>query len=423
MFSYRIQGAKPLAGRIRVQGSKNAALPVLAATLLTKSACRISNVPRISDVRRMIEILEGVGAKVRWLTADAVEVEAKAVDPAGLRADVVGRLRGSIVIAGALLARCGNVRMPYPGGDLIGPRPVHVHLAAFQALGARVSEGSEMKISSKSRLAGGRVVLTEPSVTGTENALLAASLASRQSEIRLAAMEPHVQALCSVLEQMGVRLEGVGTPFIRLRPCRAPKGFRYRLEPDELEVSAFAVLAAATRSSVTVGPILDERLDSVLAALRAMDVRYRVESGKKERVLRILTHRGPYRAAKLQVGLYPKLGSDHLPPFAVLATQADGTTLLHEWMYEGRLRYIEELQRLGANAAVLDPHRALVVGPTALTGREITSFDIRSGMVLVIAALVAQGQSIIKDIEHLDRGYERLDERLREIGADIERLN
>lgn len=418
MPRYVIIGARALTGTIRVQGSKNAAFPILAATLLTRARCRIENVPRIADVESMVALLESVGAETTWRSEHTLEVRAASVDPKGLRAELVSKLRGSIVLAGALLARTGRAVMPYPGGDLIGSRPIGTHLNAFRELGATAKEGDTLTIEARSGLRGGRIVLTEPSVTGTENALLAAARARGTTEIRLAAMEPHVQALTSVLTRMGARAEGVGTPFLRIRGSRALGGFTYRLEPDELEVSAFAVLAAATRSRVSIGPILPDRLDSVLTALSAMGVRYTIERG----VLRVLTHRGPYHAATLQVGPYPKLGSDHLPPFAVLATQAEGATVLQEWMYEGRLRYIEELQRMGANALVLDPHRAMVVGPTALTGREITGFDIRSGMVLVIAALVAQGTSTLHNVEHLDRGYERLEERLKGIGADIQRV-
>ncbi len=418
MARYVIIGARALAGTIRVQGSKNAAFPILAATLLTRARCRIENVPRIADVASMVALLESVGAETQWIGAHTLEVRAPSVDSKELRAELVSKLRGSIVLAGALLARTGRAVMPYPGGDLIGSRPIGAHLNAFRELGATVREGDALTVEARSGLRGGRIVLAEPSVTGTENALLAAAGARGKTEIRLAAMEPHVQALASVLTRMGVRVEGIGTPFLRIRGSPTLGAFTYRLEPDELEVSAYAVLAAATRSRLSIGPILPDRLDSVLTALSAMGVRYTIERG----VLRVLTHRGPYRAATLQVGLYPKLGSDHLPPFAVLATQAEGATVLHEWMYEGRLRYIEELHRMGANALVLDPHRAMVIGPTPLTGREITGFDIRSGMVLVIAALVAQDTSTIHNVEHLDRGYERLEERLRAIGADIQRM-
>ncbi len=418
MAIYRIRGGKKLAGTIRVCGSKNAVLPILAATLLTSSPCRIENVPRIADVTAMLAIIESVGAKVKWLKEHTLEVHARTVDSRTVRSEFVSKLRGSILLAGALLARTGRVQMSYPGGDQIGSRPIGVHLDAFRSLDASVRVGDTLVIESRRGPNSRRVVLTEPNVTATENALLAASRTPGVTEIRLAAMEPHVQALAEVLTQMGAHVDAMGTPFLRIRGRRTLRGFTYRLRPDELEISALAVLAAATRSRLDISPIVPEQLDGVFTALNAMGVRYDIE----RRILRVSPRRGPYRTANLQVGLYPKLGSDHLPPFAVLATQADGATLLHEWMYEGRLRYIEELNKMGANALVLDPHRAIIIGPTPLTGREITGFDIRSGMVLVIAALVAQGTSTIHNVEHLDRGYERLEERLKSIGADIQRI-
>ena len=413
-----IRGGRELRGEISVSGSKNTALPCIAAALLTKEPVMLENVPDILDVRLMAEIAKGLGAQVEWasqerrLTIRAANLSSFALDDALAR-----KLRGSLLFSGALIGRLGGASLPYPGGDAIGARPLTTHLSALLALGVSIEDNGRVILDGKN-IRGALVALEETSVTATENTILAAVLAPGKTVIRLAACEPHVQELIKMLAGMGANIRWSGVSEITTEGVEALRGAEFRLNPDELEISSFAALAAATRSEIAIRGVLPEYLDAVLLQLAKMGVEFRLSGD----ILSISKPRRSYQGFRLQSGLYPKLGSDHLPPFAVLATQAAGTSLIHEWLYEGRLRYIDELQKMGANAMILDPHRALIIGPTPLSGREISSLDIRSGMTLIIAALTAAGETRISDIHHIDRGYEKIDERLRALGAEIQRI-
>ncbi len=415
---FQIRGGRALGGEISVRGSKNAALPCIAAALLTKEPVTLENVPDILDVRLMAEIAKNLGASVEWateerrLTIRAANLSSFKLDDAPAR-----RLRGSLLFSGALIGRLRGASFPYPGGDAIGARPMTTHLSALMALGVSVEDNGRIVLNG-GNLHGALVVLEETSVTATENTILAAVLAPGKTVIRLAACEPHVQELVKMLAGMGANIRWSGASEITIEGVGALRGVRFRLNPDDLEISSFAALAAATRSEIAIRGVVPEYLDAVLLQLGKMGVEFRLSGD----ILSITKPERSYQGFRLQSGLYPKLGSDHLPPFAVLATQAAGTSLIHEWLYEGRLRYIDELQKMGANAMILDPHRALIIGPTPLSGREISSLDIRSGMTLLIAALTAEGETLISDIHHIDRGYEKIDERLRALGAEIQRI-
>jgi len=413
-----IRGGKPLAGRIVVAGSKNAVLPMIAATLLTDAPCVLDNVPAIRDVEIMLSIAEGLGSKVAWdraghrLEIDSSQLSGTAPDEALCR-----KLRGAVLFAGALLGRTRRVAIPYPGGDAIGARPLDTHLHAFEALGAMVESDTVIRIDGTA-MAGGTVVMDEPSVTATENAILAAVGIPGRTVISLGALEPHVQELVEFLRAMGADIGFRDLVHIEINGGVPLHGARHAINPDELEISGFAALAAATRSEITIRNIAPQYLDAVFLQLRKMGAVFS-HDGKN---LSIMKPALGYKNFRIQSGLYPKLGSDHLPPFAVLATQARGVSLIHDWMYENRLRYIPELQKMGATCEILDPHRALITGPATLAGCAMESVDIRSGMTLVIAALVAEGESTIGQIEHIDRGYEKIDERLRALDADIRRV-
>ncbi|MBI2096974.1 MAG: UDP-N-acetylglucosamine 1-carboxyvinyltransferase [Candidatus Sungbacteria bacterium] len=414
---FRIRGGRQLHGEISVSGSKNTALPAIAAALLTREPVILENVPNIADVGVMIEIAGSLGAKINWdgaghrLTIEAKELAATLDDK------LARKLRGSFLFSGSLIGRLRSASLSYPGGDKIGARPLTTHLNALRGLGVAIGESERLNLNG-ANLAGARITLEEPSVTATENTILAAVLAPGVTEIHLADQSPHVQELTSMLRAMGANLQWTDVGVVRIEGRERLHGTQFRINPDEMEISGFAALAAATRSVIVIRGINACYLDSVLLQLSKMGVGHHLSGAD----LFIEKPRSPYKGFRLQSGLYPKLMSDHLPPFAVLATQAAGESLIHEWMYESRLGYIEELKKMGANARVLDSHRAIIVGPTPLRGGQIAGLDIRSGLTLVIAGLVAEGETTITEIDQIDRGYERIDERLRSLGADIERV-
>ena len=415
MSKFVINGGKTLEGSVKISGSKNAALPLIAASVLVKET-KLTNVPKINDVEMMLEIIAYLGGEYKWLGENELLIKTDNLKSKPLP-DSARKLRASILFAGPMLARFGEAVLPYPGGDVIGARPLDTHLNAFKELGVDVNEKENLHLK-VNKLKGGELVLQEPSVTATENILCLAAGMEEEVEIRLAAAEPHVQNLCNFLVSAGVKISGIGSTTLKISGKNVPmESASVSVISDDLEVSAFAVLAAATKSHIKLFPVQFEYLDSVLMQLERMNVNFKKEGDS----LVISPPASHYKAFRIQSGLYPKLICDHLPPFAVLATQAEGASLVHEWMYEARQSYLRELMKMGANAVIMDPHRALIIGPTSLFGKEVTSFDIRSGMTMVIAALVASGQTIISGVEHIDRGYENLEERLREIGADIVR--
>ena len=412
-----INGARPLAGQIKISGSKNSAVPLIAATVLVEETY-LENIPRIKDVESMLEIISFLGGKCEWVGANKVFINTKNLVSQPIP-ETARKLRASILLAGSMLARFGEVELPYPGGDVIGARPLDTHLNGFKDLGVAIFQEENLRLKIN-KLDGGLVILEEPSVTATENILLLAAGMDHAVEIRLAAAEPHVQDLCHMLVSAGVEMTGIGTTTLKIKGRRPllKNITTHTVIPDELEVSAFAVLAAATRSTLDLAPVSFEFLDAVMLQLRKMNVNF----SAVDNCLKILPPEALYKSHRLQSGLYPKLVSDHLPPLAFLATQAEGATIVHEWMYEARQSYIRELMKMGANAVIMDPHRALIIGPTPLYGKEVTSYDIRSGMSMIVAALVAKGQTVISGVEHIDRGYEDLEGRLKNIGADIQRI-
>lgn len=417
MATLLIEGRRKLKGEIRASGMKNAATPILAATLLTREPCVISNVPRIADVFKMLELLAGLGADVAWTGDHEVTVTARDIDPTKILTPEVGRLRSSVLLLGPLFARFADVRLPHPGGCIIGNRPLDTHLDVLRGFGATVAEGrDELHVTRTRALRGASIVLSEFSVTATENALMAAAVADGTTTIRIAAAEPHVQDLARFLVALGARIEGIGTHAVTVHGAPSLHGARHRIIPDQVEIGTWAALAAATRSDIRILDVVPEHLDLVTKKLHHAGISFTINQA----ALHIHpAHR--LRAFRLQTLPYPGFPTDLQAPFAVLGTQAEGTSLIHDPMYEGRLGYVQELIKMGANAVVCDPHRVLITGPTPLYGQEITSFDLRAGATLVIAALVATGVTKIHEAQIIDRGYESIDQRLRSLGATITR--
>lgn len=417
MSHFIIQGGKNLSGEIPVYGSKNAALPLLAATLLTKEEVQISNIPPISDVHRMRTILESLGATTEY-TNDTVRVSAPTVDPTKISTEDVGALRGSILLLGALLGRSRHVSLPRPGGDIIGARPIDVHLDGFIQLGATVSEEEDIVTIDGSAMQAGRVVLREFSVTATENLLMTCATLPGTSTIEIAAAEPHIIALANLLEGMGATIKGAGTHTITITGSDSLGGATTENIPDMLEAGLFILLAAATESDATVINVPTDQLLLFFKKLADIGIEHDIqELGNGNANVRVRPSN--MRSFKVQTLPYPGIPTDLQAPFSVIATQVTGSSLIHDPMYEGRFKHINELIKMGANAVMCDPHRVIITGPTKLQGRRIPSLDIRAGATLLMAGLIAEGETIIDQAEIIDRGYANLTERLQAMGADI----
>jgi UDP-N-acetylglucosamine 1-carboxyvinyltransferase len=418
MATLRIEGGRRLSGTVAVEGNKNAALPLLAACLLTDEECVLTNVPRIRDVEVLIGLLEGLGAQVSGVGTSTLRVRCAQItsdrpDPA-----LVGRLRGSVLLLGPLLARKGSARLAQPGGDFPARRTIATHLQALSALGAVALTEQGHVLEAPDGLTGASFYLDEASVTGTETALLAAAAARGRTEIRHAAMEPHVVELCRFLRAMGVHIEGEGTSTIRVEGASTLRGATHRLDGDYIEAGSWGVVAAITGGSIRVTGARWTDIEVVAAPLKKMGLQCKWDDDLFEVEPSALT-----AMRRLTTGLWPGFPSDMVSLVTVLATQAEGETLVHDWMYELRLFALEQLSAMRADLFLCDPHRIIVSGPTQLRGRLLDTRDIRSGMALIAAALAAEGESQVGPLETVERGYGALVERLTALGAQVERVD
>ncbi len=427
MEYFEIIGGKKLNGAIEVRGSKNAATPILAATLLTNKKCTISNIPLIEDVFRMLEIIESLGAKVEWKGERVVEIEAKNIDVSKMNFKAVKKLRSSILLLGSLSARVPHFKISYPGGCVIGARPLDTHFDALLKMGVKAKDSSvefegekvdcyEVDSSQKKNA---DIVLREFSVTGTENAMMLAAGTPGKTTIKIAAAEPHVEDLANFLVKMGAKIKGIGTHTLEIWGKKNLKGAKYEIIPDANEAATFLILGVAARSPITVKNAREEHLDLVLEKLKEFGADFKI--GKD--FIQVIPPEKIKSVSKVDTRPYPGIPTDVQAPFGVLATQAEGETLIHDSLYEGRFNYVSEIEKMGAKAKALDVHRAIINGPTKLKGKTIKSYDLRAGASLIIAALVAEGKTIIENIYQVDRGYEKIEERLQKLGADIKRIN
>jgi UDP-N-acetylglucosamine 1-carboxyvinyltransferase len=414
-----IEGGRQLAGRITVEGNKNAALPLLAACLLTTETCEIRNVPRIRDVAVMVALLRSLGAEVEGDGTSTLRVTCRDIRSSEPDAAMVGKLRGSVLLLGALVGRVGRAELAPPGGDFPARRTITAHLRALVALGARiVDDPNGHRLEAPEGLTGASMYLVEASVTGTETALLAAAQARGATEIRHAACEPHVAELCQFLESMGARVTGGGSSTIRIEPPARLGGATHTLRGDYIEAGSWAVVGAVTGGNVEVAGAAAQDLEPIAAILATMNVNMELT---EERL--VVRPSNLIASRRIVTGLWPGFPSDIVSLVTVLATQARGRTLLHDWMYELRLFALEQLSSMRADLFLCDPHRIIVSGPTTLRGRVLDSRDIRSGMALVAAALAAEGQSTVLEIETVERGYAQLVERLTSLGAQVHRVD
>ena len=418
MSTLLIEGGHKLEGTVAVEGNKNAALPLLAACLLTGEECVLSNVPRIGDVQVMAQLLTDLGARIEGIGTTTLRIRTPDVTTHAPDRSLVGRLRGSVLLLGPLLARVGKAHIAPPGGDFPARRSISTHLEALFAMGARQGAGPDHVLEAPEGLRGASMYLYEASVTGTETALLAAATARGVTEIRHAATEPHVVELCEFLQKMGVEITGAGSPKLRVVGRETLHGAEHRLGGDYIEAGSWAVVGAITGGELAIEGARHEDMEVVAAVLQRMNV----ECGMRDGVFEVKPSR-PKALRRITTGLWPSFPSDLVSLVTVLATQAEGRTLVHDWMYELRLFALEQMSGMGADMFLADAHRIIVTGPTRLRGgRLLDSRDLRSGMSLIAAGLAADGQTRVTPLEIVERGYSHLVERLTGLGARVARL-
>jgi UDP-N-acetylglucosamine 1-carboxyvinyltransferase len=419
-----IDGQTPLRGEVTPSGNKNAALPMLAGCLLTSEPVILHNVPEIRDVQCMIELLQQLGVTFQEMSPRSWKIQAAAVHPKDLDPEICRRIRASILLAGPMLARKGKIRLPTPGGDVIGRRRVDTHILALQALGAKVSY-QRMFDMKADQLTGADILLDEASVTATENTVLAAVLAKGKTVLHNAASEPHVQDLCQFLNTLGARILHIGSNVLKIEGVESLHGGEYTLGADYLETASFIGAAAVTGGEIRIRNAQPEHLAMSRLVFRRLGIEWKtigkdilVPSGQRMVIEQDLGGAIP----EIKTNVWPAFPTDLTSIAITVATQAQGTVLFHDWMFPGRMYFTDKLVSMGARIILCDPHRAIVQGKSELVGEQLESPDIRAGMSLILAALAAKGSSVIRNISQIDRGYERIDEKLKALGAKIQRV-
>ncbi len=418
MQKFLVRGGHSLKGEVTVSGSKNAALPIIGAALLTDEPTTLTNVPEINDVYSLLTILKEFNIKFTFenhtLTINAKNFKYKTPPE-----ELVAKMRASILIAPALLYRHGSFDMAYPGGCVLGKRPLDTHSFVFRKMGAHVLEDEKMLSVTWKKRTPTTMVLPEMSVTATENAIMMAAITPGETQIRLAAAEPHVQDLCHFMKKMGCKIDGIGTHNLTVHGVKKLNGTKYAICGDYLEAGTYALAAAVTKGDIKIHGLQMDYLDSFWQKLEEAGVPFTLEKNS----IHIKPAKTIREVKVLRTAVYPSFPTDLQAPFGALLTQSKGVSKVFETLFEGRLGYLFELEKMGAHVELLNPHQALIIGPTKLTGRPVSSCDIRAGATMVLAALAAKGETIISDIKYIDRGYERLDEKLRSLGADIEKVD
>jgi UDP-N-acetylglucosamine 1-carboxyvinyltransferase len=431
MDQFVIEGGQALSGTITPSGNKNAALPILAACLLTSEPVVLHNIPRIRDMEAMRQLIANVGATVEELDAvrngHSWRIHTPQINKTALDPDLSRRIRASILLAGPMLGRQGEIELPPPGGDVIGRRRLDTHLLALEALGAQVRFDRTQFVMRAPRLTGANILLDECSVTGTENTLMASAVARGTTVIRNAASEPHVQELCHFLNALGAHIDGIGSNTLRLQGVDELHGGEYTIGADYLEVVSFVGAAAVTGGEIHIQNAGRQHLDMIGQVFRRLGVSWLPEGDDDIRVpagqpLEIVPDLGG-AIPEIKTNVWPAFPTDLTSIAITVASQAVGTVLFHDWMFRGRMYFTDKLESMGARIILCDPHRCLVQGPNKLLGEQLESPDIRAGMSLLLAALCAEGQSTIRNIGQIERGYERIEEKLRSLGARIERVS
>lgn len=423
MYKYIVEGGHPVKGKVVASGNKNAALPCLAATVMAGEPVTLRNIPEIEDVAVMIEVLKHLGAEVERVGAHDWRIDPSTISRQDVPAEQSKKVRASILFAGPLLARFGQAILPPPGGDTIGRRRIDTHLLALQELGARITMDGVLRFSA-AKLTGARIFLDEASVTGTENAIMAAVLADGTTVLRNAASEPHVQDLCLMLNAMGAQIEGVGSNMLTIHGVSDLKGADYTIGPDYMEIGSFIGLAAVTHGEITIEGIDQDDLPPLKVGFARLGISWEVKGDSlfvpSNQLMRVTADLGG-QIPKIDDAPWPGFPPDLTSIMTVVATQTEGTALIHEKMFESRMFFVDKLIGMGARIVLCDPHRAVVSGPARLSGALLVSPDVRAGMAMVIAALCADGESTIQNVYQIERGYEKIVERLKMLGAHIER--
>lgn len=414
MEKYVIEGGYKLSGEISVAGAKNQALKVLAASVMLNGKFTISNCPQIEDVSRMLEILTDIGAIVSQIK-DKITIDTTNINKTSLPDDLVHKLRTSVMFAGPLLARFGQVTMAHPGGCVIGKRPIDMFLSGFKSLGVKIKEADDHYTLSAKKLTGARIIMPWVAVTATESLMMTACLAQGVTEIVNAAMEPEIPALADWLNSCGAKISGAGTPIIRIEGVKELAGNDCAIMPDRIEAGTFVIMGLITKSEITITNCQPKHLEVVIATLEKIGAK--LEIGPDW----IKTKPAKLQATEIRTHEYPGFPTDLQAPFTVLMTQAEGMSLIHEIIYEGRLFYTDKLSAMGANVIMCDPHRVIINGPTPLLGKKIESPDLRAGIAMVLAGLIAEGKTTIDNIYQIERGYENLINRLKSLGVKIEK--
>ena len=424
-LQFIVEGGQTLSGTIRPSGNKNAALPIIAAALLADEPVTLQNVPRIRDVETLVQLIQSAGVSAQWTARNTLLIDAKTVTSAELDPQLCRKIRASILLAAPMLARCGSVTLPPPGGDVIGRRRLDTHFLALQQLGTDFHLEEAFELTTKG-LKGADIFLDEPSVTGTENALTAAVAAKGVTVLRNAASEPHVQDLARFLVSMGAKIEGIGTNVLTIEGGHTLSGTTHHIGPDHIEVGSFIGLAAVTNSTIRIERAGIEHLRSIRMGFARLGIECREEGDDlivpANQSRKIQSDLGGH-ITKLEDQPWPAFPADVMSIAIVTATQCDGVIMMHEKMFESRMFFVDKLIGMGARIILCDPHRAVVVGPSQLRGGNVESPDIRAGMAILLAALCANGESVIDNVGQIERGYERIDERLRALGARIERVD
>lgn len=416
---FYITGQKKLSGSVAIPGSKNAALPILAATLGVKGISTIENVPHLSDTLAFTEIMKSIGAKVEW-KENTVTVDATTLHSDGkVKGDYIQRMRASILFLAPVLARCGKIQMEFPGGCVLGKRSVESHLHAFKSLGARILDTkSELSLElAKKKFIAGSFSMQEMSVTATENAVIAAAFTSGISQIRLCASEPHIQNLCDFLVSAGAKIEGIGSHHLTITGIENPKSATIQVTPDYLQAGTYILAGILTNSQIIVKNVEESHLDSFFQALRETGAQFTIDTKNKS----VTTHTKKQElvATNIQTGVFPKFATDLHPQFAVLLTQCEGRSKIFETLFERKFAYLLELEKMGADVEIQNPHVFYITGKTQLQGVPVASQDIRAGAAMLLAALIADGETEISNIHYIHRGYENIEENLRSLGAQI----
>lgn len=419
MDNFEIIGGKKISGEIEVNGAKNSALKILVALILSEEKCRISNFPVIEDTNRMLEILEDLGAKIKLNKETKVaEIDPSGINKTELNEALVKKLRASIILAGPMMAKFGKVRMPYPGGCVIGKRPIDLFLDGFMSFGAEIkwdNDGFELKASGK-KLKGAKIFFPKITVTGTEAMMMTAVLAEGKTVLSNCAMEPEIFVLADYLNKCGAKIKGAGTPTITIEGVEKISGGEFEVIPDRIETGTFLMMGILLGSEIKITNCIPEHLGAVIPILQKAGANFEIGDNH------IITKKSDLKAVSISTHEYPGFATDLQSPYTLLMTQAVGTSIIHETIFEGRLFFTDQLNTMGANIIMCDPHRVVVSGPTRLSGRRLTSPDLRAGITMILAGMVAEGKTVIDNIYQIDRGYEDIEKRLLKLGADITRV-